>query len=420
MYERPAVPTENFIDDAINANYMGSNNMWEQQMGGNQFPMMQGMQVPMMPPMNTFQQLNQQQVLATKPAAAKPAAKAEPASPKAEAEPAAAPKAEEKVEVAPKVEEKVEKETEVAKEEPAKKTASEVDAEEEAAVARFRDAYHAMKYADHPEQGKVEESQKTAGMFDSLFDESDKKAMGLFMGDRKELPEDAFGKSDFGMDGVLDKIVDEALGEIAPKEEEHKHKHHHSKKSESSGGVELVTEPTVVDAKPEPPAVEAKPEKKDDMTFSDEEKAALKKLVQKLSKSDDKTKADLEKEIGADDAKTIEALAPKEQEQETLKVAPEKPKNGLKKVSDKKEALVASDVNKADKAVNLAQKTLFEEEEEQAGLPAVPPKPSTDAKSFIQKAPKVSDYIPEPCTPSSRCPLTRSPRPCLSTCPSAS
>merc|ERR1719265_885280 len=290
--------------------------------------MMQGMQVPMMPPMNTFQQLNQQQALATKPAAAKPAAKAEPA---------AAPKAEEKVEVAPKVEEK-------------------------AAVARFRDAYHAMKYADHPEQGKVEESQKTAGMFDSLFDESDKKAMGLFMGDRKELPEDSFGKSDFGMDGVLDKIVDEALGEIAPKEEEHKHKHHHSKKSESSGGVELVTEPTVVDAKPEPPAVEAKPEKKDDMSFSDEEKAALKKLVQKLSKSDDKTKADLEKEIGADDAKTIEALAPKEQEQETLKVASEKPKNGLKKVSDKKEALVASDVNKADKAVNLAQKTLFEEE----------------------------------------------------------
>merc|ERR1719265_129455 len=315
--------------------------------------MMQGMQVPMMPPMNTFQQLNQQQALATKPAAAKPAAKAEPA---------AAPKAEEKVEVAPKVEEKAEKETEVAREEPAKKTASEVDAEEEAAVARFRGAYHAMKYADHPKQGKVEESQKTAGMFDSLFDESDKKAMGLFMGDRKELPEDAFGKSDFGIDGVLDKIVDEALGEIAPKEEEHKHKHHHSKKSESSGGVELVTEPTVVDAKPEPPAVEAKPEKKDDMSFSDEEKAALKKLVQKLSKSDDKTKADLEKEIGADDAKTIEALAPKEQEQETLKVASEKPKNGLKKVSDKKEALVASDVNKADKAVNLAQKTLFEEE----------------------------------------------------------
>jgi hypothetical protein len=406
MWSTPSEP--NFIDDAINANYAQTGiAAWDSQLATPQMGAVNPLQQPIQPP-----------TYVAPPKETKAQKKAAPASP----EKSVADKAKTAAKADEKQPEKVVEE---------KKT---IDEDEEAAVARFRDAYHAMKYADHgsapasdveskatakaleSEKKQVtEETKKAASLFDSLFDADDKAAMGLFGGERTDLPEDAFNVKDFNMGNVLDKIVDEALHE--------------------------KTNPEIVDVSSPVGTVEpeAKKEKKEDKVFVEEPKEEKKETeqdvnIEKLSKDEQETLKILMKKLGSAtpaEAEKVEKEEEKKEEEKSpaaketketvneknLEVKESVEKNSAKEkiTEEKKDETITAEKKVEEQKdetttsekklrpltkVEALQKSVIEEEEEEAvrlapGSGGLAGDLATPEVSHIGLAPKAKDFIPE-------------------------
>eukprot|EP00300_Choanocystis_sp_HF-7_P006846 c14938_g1_i3.p1 GENE.c14938_g1_i3~~c14938_g1_i3.p1 ORF type:complete len:524 (+),score=118.37 c14938_g1_i3:49-1620(+) len=218
MYERPANP--NFVDDAIESNYI-QNGVWEKlQQSQPAFPNV------LMP---------YPQYLAATPKPIPQQVQAEPLPKQVQAAAAAS-----------------------------------TNSDEEEAVSRFRDAYRAYKLLNHAVEGLPQLTTPLSGqgaasssIFDSLMDDDDKKLFGMFSNQfHSQQPE---------AESPLSKIVDDAIAglteqypelnvpvvEPQPEPETHHHHHHHHHKDTATAQVVEAQQPV---AQPQAPAVEVAPQ----------------------------------------------------------------------------------------------------------------------------------------------------------------